>query len=134
MRKSILVVDDERALADTLQQILLHAGYDVGCVYNPADALQVLQAKRIDLLISDVIMPGMDGIELAIHTRRHHPHTRILLISGNAATEQVLEKANGEGSVFELLAKPVFPSEMLVQVASMLDPSDCWCTAASAVG
>lgn len=132
MRRSILVVDDERALADTLRQILVHAGYNVVCVYNPVDAIQVLQAIPIDLLISDVIMPGMDGVELAIHTRRNHPCTDILLISGNTATEQILKDANGEGSVFELLAKPVFPSEMLVQVACMLERSDSRCKAATA--
>lgn len=116
MAKTILVVDDERGIADTLCAILRHAGYEVTAVYNAEDGLEILQSQHIDLLISDVIMPNMNGMELALHTRNTCPQTSILLISGNAATQQIVTDAESKGYHFELLAKPVLPKDMLAHV------------------
>lgn len=120
MAKTILVVDDERALATTLGAILNHAGYCAIVVYGAAEAIEVLLTTKIDLLISDVIMPGMNGFELAKYTRENHPQTQILLISGNAATHEIVTEANAEQYHFELLSKPVLPVQMLALVECLL--------------
>ncbi len=116
MPKTILIVDDERGIADTLCAILKHAGYEAIAVYNAGDALETLRTTKVDLLLSDVIMPGMNGMELAVHTRQHYPLTSILLISGNAATQEIVMEAESKGHRFELLAKPVLPKHMLAHV------------------
>jgi two-component system, cell cycle sensor histidine kinase and response regulator CckA len=119
MAKNILVVDDERVLATTLTAILKHAGYNAIAAYNAPEAIEILRTTPIDLLISDVIMPEMNGFELATHTRRNYPHTRILLISGNAATQEMIT-ADPESYRFELLAKPILPKQMLAHVEWLL--------------
>jgi CheY-like chemotaxis protein len=65
-----------------------------------------------DLLISDVMMPGMTGVELAIHFRKAQPGCKVLLFSGQAATADLLEKAGGQGYEFDLLSKPVHPKDL----------------------
>jgi CheY-like chemotaxis protein len=66
-------------------------------------------------------MPGLDGIALAKRIRTSHPTCRVLLFSGNADTQDLLEAAQQEGHAFEVLAKPVPPPQMLAKVASLLD-------------
>ncbi len=121
--KTILVVDDQPALANTLRVILDRAGYNAIAVYSAAGAIEVLRASRIDLLISDVVMPEMNGMELAVHTRENYPATNILLISGNAATQEIVINS-ALGHEFELLSKPVLPKHILARIHSLLSPSD----------
>lgn len=117
--KTILVVDDEVVLADTLSAILQHSGYQSIAVYGAAEAQQILRERTVDLLISDVMMPDINGFELAIHTTRNHPDTRILLISGNAATQELLN-GGADQYHFELLAKPIPPKQLLEHVKELL--------------
>lgn len=119
----ILVVDDERSVADTLAAIFQMAGYSSTAVYSGEDALQMLQSVCPALIITDVVMPGMDGVEFAVQARRRCPAVRILLVSGNAATLKIVESARRRGHIFELLAKPVPPRELLAKVAAILAPA-----------
>jgi CheY-like chemotaxis protein len=116
----ILVVDDERSVADTLAAILQLAGYSSTAVYSGEEGLQFLQSVCPALILTDVVMPGMDGVEFAVQARTRCPGARILLISGNAATLKIVESARRRGYCFELLAKPVPPRELLAKVASLL--------------
>lgn len=118
--KMILVVDDERSVADTLAAILETAGYSSVAVYSGEQALQVLQSVCPALILTDVVMPGMDGVEFAVQARARCPAALILLISGNAATLKIVETARRSGHAFELLAKPVPPRELLAKVATLL--------------
>ncbi len=90
----VLVADDEQVIANTLAIILNQAGF----------------------LISDVIMTGMTGIEAAIQTRARLPKCKILLFSGQAATADLLERARTQGHEFEILAKPVHPTDLLAKL------------------
>jgi CheY-like chemotaxis protein len=120
MERSILVVDDEPALADTLAIIFQQAGYIANAVYSGEEALAFIAARRPSLVVTDVILPGMDGIALAKTIRMSYPTCRVLLLSGNADTQDLLEAAQREGHAFEVLAKPVPPPQMLAKVASLL--------------
>ena len=122
MPAQILIVDDEPRLADTLAIIFQHAGYAATAVYNGEEALTFIASYQPLVVVTDVIMPGMDGISLAKRIRKSYPNCRVLLFSGNADTQDLLEAAHEEGHMFEVLAKPVPPPVMLAKVASLLDP------------
>jgi len=115
-KPKVLVVDDEQIIADTLARILELNGYDASAVYTGTAAVESARALQPDLIISDVIMPDMNGIEAAIHIRDFLPGCKILLFSGQAATADLLENARAQGHEFEILAKPVHPSDLLARL------------------
>ncbi|HZU41082.1 MAG TPA: response regulator [Terriglobales bacterium] len=120
IRPSILVVDDEERIADTLVLILKTKQYEAEAAYDAASALEICSRRTPDLVISDVVMPGMNGIEMAVMIRSHFPSCRILLFSGQAATADLLEEARHRGHEFELLAKPVHPETLLAKVNQLI--------------
>jgi CheY-like chemotaxis protein len=114
----VLVADDEQVIANTLAIILNQAGFEARAVFSGEKAVEVLDTFQPDMLISDVIMTGMTGIEAAILTRQRLPKCKILLFSGQAATADLLEKARAQGHEFEILAKPVHPTDLLAKLRS----------------
>jgi CheY-like chemotaxis protein len=112
----VLVVDDEQVIADTLARILDLNGYEAAAVYSGSAAVESARAMQPDLVISDVIMQDMNGIEAAIHIRGFLPTCKILLFSGQAATADLLENARAQGHEFEILAKPVHPADLLAKL------------------
>jgi CheY-like chemotaxis protein len=115
-KPKVLVVDDERVIADTLAIILNQHGFDALAVYTGTGAVEEARNLQPDLIISDVIMPDMDGIEAAIRIRGFLPKCKILLFSGQAATADLLESARARGHEFEILAKPVHPQDLLAKL------------------
>jgi CheY-like chemotaxis protein len=116
---TIFIVDDEEMIAKSLALILSGEGYSVFPFTNPLKALDRMEELAPDLLISDVMMPQMSGIELAIRTSALQPECRILLFT--AATLDLLEKAREDGHDFRLLRKPVHPTELLMEIQMMDD-------------
>lgn len=112
----VLVVDDEQVIADTLARILDLNGYEASAVYSGTAAVESARSLQPDLVISDVIMQDMNGIEAAIHIREFLPSCKILLFSGQAATADLLENARAQGHEFEILAKPVHPADLLAKL------------------
>jgi CheY-like chemotaxis protein len=115
-KPKVLVADDEQVIANTLAIILNQAGFEARAVYSGEKVLESLESFQPDMLISDVIMTGMTGIEAAIATRDRMPNCKILLFSGQATTADLLEKARLEGHEFEILAKPVHPTDLLAKL------------------
>jgi CheY-like chemotaxis protein len=115
-KPKVLVADDEQVIANTLAIILNQAGFEARAVFSGEKAVESLDSFQPDMLISDVIMTGMTGIEAAIITRSKMPNCKILLFSGQAATADLLEKARTEGHEFEILAKPVHPTDLLAKL------------------
>jgi DNA-binding NtrC family response regulator len=115
-KKVVFVVDDEAAIAQTLAIILNQAGFQASAYDHPNKAIAARTELIPDLLISDVMMPGMSGVELAIHFRKAHPECKVLLFSGQAATADLLEKAREQGYDFDLLSKPVHPADLLAKL------------------
>jgi DNA-binding response OmpR family regulator len=111
----IFVVDDEYVIASTLAVIFNMNGYSARCFTRPIEALTAAQSDIPDLLISDVAMPGLSGVDLAVQIRARHPKCKILLFSGQAATQDLLENARNRGHDFHLLPKPVHPTELLAE-------------------
>src|ERR1700691_4867886 len=112
-KPKVLVADDERVIADTLAMILNQSGFDARAVYSSETALATAATFEPDMLISDVIMADLNGIDAAIRIRSLLPKIKILLFSGQAATADLLEKARAKGYEFEILAKPVHPQDLL---------------------
>lgn len=115
-KRKILVVDDERVIADTLAMILNQSGFDARAVYSGEKALEMAPDFAPDMLISDVIMADLNGIDAAIRIRGLLPTIKILLFSGQAATADLLEKARKDGYEFDILAKPVHPQDLLARL------------------
>ncbi len=114
----VLVADDEQVIANTLAIILNQAGFDARAVYSGEKAVEAAESFQPNMLISDVIMTGITGIEAAIEVRAKLPSCKILLFSGQAATADLLEKARAQGHEFEILAKPVHPTDLLAKLRS----------------
>jgi DNA-binding NtrC family response regulator len=118
----VLIVDDEKVIADTLSIILTHAGFITMTAYNGATALRMANEITPALLISDVVMPGISGVELAIMLTQSTPDLKVLLFSGQASTVDLLEKARRGGHHFTALTKPVHPTDMLKRISECLAP------------
>ncbi len=117
-RPIVLVVDDESAIADTLSEILNRSGYASIAAYDGESALETALVMPPELLITDVVLPGESGIDLAIKVRRIFPECRILLFSGRAATAGLLAAAGSAGQGFQVLTKPVHPKDLLAWAAT----------------
>jgi DNA-binding NtrC family response regulator len=116
----VFVVDDEDVIASSLAMILrLQGGFHATAFTDPLKALEALHAEVPDLLITDVVMPRMSGIDLAIQLREVCPDCKVLLFSGQAATVDLLEAAQATGHKFELLLKPVHPADLLASIRTL---------------
>jgi DNA-binding NtrC family response regulator len=116
----VLIVDDEPLVADTLAVILARAGFVTMTAYDGPTALGMARSAAPHLLISDVAMPEMNGVELALAMLEAIPACKVLLFSGHA-TSADLVSALDAGHDFRLLAKPVHPTEMLKHVSRTLN-------------
>lgn len=112
-RTRVLVVDDQALIADSLALILREEGFDAIAAYNGWDALKAVPHFHPDWLISDVLMPNMNGVQLAITFRQQYPKVAILLFSGQAGISEILQDGHRRGYQFELIAKPIHPLKLV---------------------
>ena len=117
-KTKVLIADDEQIIANTLAIILNQAGFYARAVYSGEMAVEMAQSFEPNLLVSDVVMTGITGIEAAIEVRRKLPSCKILLFSGQAATSDLLTKARAQGYEFEIIAKPIHPTDLLAKLRS----------------
>ena len=118
-RRRILVVDDEASIADTLALILSTRGYELRVAYSAEQAIDILSEWHPDLAIMDVMLPMMNGIDLAIVLKANYPSCRIILFSGQPDTSRLLDEALKKGHHFDILAKPIHPGFILDTVSDM---------------
>ena len=109
----VLVVDDHQVIADTLASILLESGYEATAAYNGEHAVEAAIASNTDVLITDIAMGGMSGIEAAIRISKNRPACKIILFSGQSTTVNLLQESVAQGYHFEILAKPINPTILL---------------------
>ena len=115
--RRVFVVDDEPLIASTLAMILSNSGFNAIAFNKPLEALQASQSEAPDLLISDIMMPFLSGIELATQVKEICPNCNVLLVSGQANTGNYLKN----GQRFEFLSKPVHPLDMLRKIQSITE-------------
>jgi CheY-like chemotaxis protein len=115
----VLVVDDDHTIADTLAVILNKSGFKAFAAYSGEMAFEVAKTLKPDVLISDVFMGGMSGIDAAILISESLPHCKVILFSGNATTANLLEKSEVQGYCFEVLSKPVHPKVLIDRLAAL---------------
>lgn len=122
----ILVADDEPIVAHTLVQILQEEGFEAISVSDGAAAVRWAREARPDVVICDVVMPTLNGIEAAKQIRGILPETHIILFSGQAAALGMVEKAEAEGHRFEVLAKPIRPEVLLEAIMRFTSTKSAW--------
>ena len=108
-RPRVLVVDDERLLADTTAAILGRAGFIARAAYDGFGALETMASFHPDYLLTDIMMPVMNGIELAIAITKMYPTTKILLFSGQAGISEILEDSKAKGFEFPVIGQTGSP-------------------------
>ena len=104
-RIQILVVDDNPSMTKTLVDILTAMEYEVHPAYSGADALEILKTQPVDILLTDVKMPDMNGVELYRETRKTHPKLMTFLMTAYAA-DDIIEEGIAEG-IKMVLTKPL---------------------------
>ena len=119
-KHKILVVDDERPIADMLAVILNRNNYNAEAAYGGMEAVERSREFCPDLVLTDVVMPDMNGVEAAMQIRRICPDCHILLFSGMATTADLLADARQRGESFEMIAKPVHPRYILERLSETL--------------
>lgn len=116
----IIVIDDEALIAETVVEILKAEGFDAISVSSGDSAVELAKTLRPAVVLSDVMMPGLNGIETGIKIREIVPGCKIILFSGQAATINLLEDARRSGHVFEILAKPIKPDYLVSVIRASL--------------
>ncbi len=124
MKLKVLVADDERVIADTLALILKQNGFEATAVYSGQEAIETAKTFRPDVLISDVVMFGLSGIDAAIEIRKMLPACKVLLLSGQSSTADLLDEASSRGHEFEIVAKPIPPSALLARLEELIHGPD----------
>ena len=114
----ILLAEDEEAMRTYLARALQNAGYDVVAVDRGTAALPLLESEEFDLLLSDIVMPEMDGIELAQRCAEMSPRSKVMFITGFAA---VTLKAGREAPTAKVLSKPFHLKDLVLEVERMFE-------------
>lgn len=113
----VFVVDDEIVISKSLAMMILeNHGYVARFFTDPLEALKHIEFDPPDLLISDVMMPQLSGVDLAIQVKAQVSDCKILLFSGQAATAHLLDQMHKQKRNFTLLSKPVHPADLLREI------------------
>lgn len=115
---TVLIADDEALIASTLALVLEAHGYRTVVAHTGEEAVERAMASTPAVVICDIIMPGMSGIDAVLEIRANCPGCRIILISGDTRSAELLEQANALGHAFEVLAKPFHPARLLDMLTS----------------
>jgi len=120
--RTVLVIDDDESYRVLVRTLLVRAGYQVLEASNGLDGLRLITQKRVDLLITDMIMPEHEGVETILRVHQLHPRLKIVAMSGVTARAEYLGLADRLG-VNATLEKALVPRLLVRTVRSLLDPS-----------
>ncbi len=109
--RTVLVIDDDRVLADTLSDILRKHGFTPVALYSGEEALELAERLRPEIVLSDIRMSRLDGIETAKRIRALHPDCRVILFTAHVVSSSMRQLIEGFG--FELLQRPLHPEHVL---------------------
>lgn len=109
----VLIADEDKLLADTLQLLLNRAGFEAIAVYDGEPAVDMARRWRPDLLLCNLMMPHMNGLQAAIRITSLLPECHVIVTSGEELADDLMQEARKHGYHFELLHKPVEPGELI---------------------
>jgi DNA-binding response OmpR family regulator len=109
----ILLIDDDDALRRVLSKALTHAGHTVIQAADGQQGIDVARATGVDLVVTDLVMPGREGVETILHLRREKPTLPIIAISGDGSNSELYLSIAAKIGAKRILQKPFTPSELL---------------------
>jgi DNA-binding NtrC family response regulator len=109
----VLAVDDEHVIADSFSTILRKHGFEVISVYSGYSAIETAFTWLPDVVISDINMPGVNGVDAVLSMARQLPRAKFLLFSGHLTSQSTVNRAHEQGLRFVFLQKPVPPESVL---------------------
>jgi DNA-binding NtrC family response regulator len=114
MKIKILLVDDEKTMVKYLSKRLLKKGFDVNVAYSGKEALEHISEKDFDVVLLDVLMPEMDGIETLREIKIMKPTTEVIMVTGHASVEFGIEGM--KAGAFNYIMKPFDPNELVTEI------------------
>jgi DNA-binding NtrC family response regulator len=120
--KRVLLVDDEPAILSILSRTLAAAGYVVETAESGAQALEIASVHEFDVIVTDCLMSGMNGVTLAEASLKIHPQARVIFMTGHLSPE--ITAALGREEVIGLLRKPFMPPELLEMLERAFEEKD----------
>jgi DNA-binding NtrC family response regulator len=120
--KRVLILDDEASIRELCARVLSRAGFAVVTAGNGTEGLKLLQAEAFDLVISDIRMPGISGLDVLEHAKQRYPSIIVVLITG-FGTPEALSRAKASGAE-KILTKPFNPIELLTTVKEVMPNDD----------
>lgn len=118
----ILVVDDERAIRNTLKDILEYEKYQVELAENASKALELIKTNEFDIILCDIKMPDMDGLELLPHLISAHPDIPVVMISGHGNIDTAVEAI--KKGAYDFIEKPLDLNRLLITIRNAMDKSN----------
>ena len=118
MKSKILIVDDEKAIRESVSLVLSEEGYKTEIASNGNEALEFLNEQDYDVLITDLKMPGMDGIELIKKSMKICPQTSVIIITAHASVESAIEALRI--GAFDYILKPFDFDDLILKVQRLL--------------
>ena len=115
MENRVLFVDDEPAVVHAIRRALRHETYEIISAESGPEALQILETKSVDVIVTDEMMPGMSGSDFIAIVRRRFPDTIVMLLTGHADIAMVIRAIN-VGEVYRFFTKPFDPMELAINI------------------
>ncbi len=122
MAERLLIVEDEDTLCQSLQRVFIREGYEVDIAESAESAFVLLDSKSYDLIITDIILPGISGIELLAKYRKKNPSQRVIVITAYASLVTAVEAI--KAGAHDFIIKPLMHDEMKRVVRNALDKPD----------
>jgi len=119
MAERLLIVEDEDTLCESLQRVFQREGYEVDIAVSAESAFILLEEKSYDLIITDIILPGISGIELLVKYRKKNPSQKVIVITAFASLASAVEAI--KAGACDFIVKPLMHDEMKRAVRNALD-------------
>jgi len=114
MKCKLLLVDDEKTMVKYLSKRLIKKGFEIRTAYNGLDALEQVKAADFDVVLLDVLMPGINGIDTLKEIKKIKPRTEVIMLTGHASVEVGIEGM--KAGAFNYIMKPFDPNELVMEI------------------
>ncbi len=118
MTAKILIVDDEKAIRDSLKELLILEEYQVETAASGEESLEMMEKKEFDLVLLDIKMPGVSGVEVMRQVKKYYPDTKVIVLTGHGSLESAIEAIRSGAEDYML--KPYESSDILVSIGKAL--------------